>query len=150
LSGSGLQPEPELELGGDPTPEAGDAQALKLLHESFARAQQQLEQRKFATAVAQVEALPSRLRRSAGPGWDVYEGYLHYKADEHEEAATLFEDVLRAHDDFARTHPSVYYFLARAHDAQHHFDKAVRNMRAYVLQASARPGASTAETAPPQ
>lgn len=139
---SGARPEPKLGID-DPTPQEGDEHARQLLREAFARARQHLEQGRVATALAQVEALPTRLRRSAGPAWTLYEGYLRYKAGEHEESANLFEELLRSHDAFAREHPELYYFLARAHDAQHHFDKAVRNMRVYVLQASAQPAAGS-------
>jgi hypothetical protein len=45
------------------------------------------------------------------------------------------EDLIRKDETYARAHPELYYFLARTQDEVASYDKAVRNMRAYVQRA---------------
>ena len=47
-------------------------------------------------------------------------------------AAAELEDVIRKDELYARQHPELFYFLARAQDDAASFDKAVRNMREYA------------------
>ena len=135
---SGHSPPPDLHIDQDPTPELGDPRARKLLGPVWASVQAQLEQRRYAAALAQLEALPSHLRATAGPTYRLFEAYVRYMASDADGAIELFEELLRKHEAFARENLPLYYYLARAHDAEQHFDKAVRNMRAYV-EASAVP-----------
>ena len=135
---SGHSPPPDLHIDQDPTPELGDPRARKLLGQVWASMQAQLEQRRYAAALAQLEALPSHLRATAGPTYRLFEAYVRYMASDADGAIELFEELLRKHEAFARENLPLYYYLARAHDAEQHFDKAVRNMRAYV-EASAVP-----------
>jgi hypothetical protein len=57
------------------------------------------------------------------------------------DAASKFEELIRDDALYARRHPELYYFLARAQDAAFSFDKAVRNMRAYVARSAANDSA---------
>jgi tetratricopeptide (TPR) repeat protein len=129
---AGQAPEPALGVDGDPTPLAGDARAVALLQQGFAAISAQLSEKHYATAVGQLEALPSRLRQGGGPGWALFEGFVRYKAGHYDGAVECLEDVLRTHQDFVREHVQLYYFLARAHQAEQHFGQAVRYMQTYV------------------
>jgi spermidine synthase len=129
---SGKLPAPPLGVDVDPTPAHGNPRARAVLTQAYARIAQQLQSKHFVTALAEIDTLPSRLRRGGGPGWKLLEAYVRGQAGDPELACELFEDLLRSDDAYAREHPALYYYLARAHDAQQHFDKAVRNMRAYV------------------
>ena len=129
---SGHEPQPDLGIDGDPTPEVGEPRARKLLAQVWEAAQSQVAQRRYAAALQQLETLPSRLRTTAGPGYRLFEGRVRYGAGDADGAIDIFEELLRKHEGFAREHLALYYYLARSHDAEQHFDKAVRNMRAYV------------------
>jgi hypothetical protein len=64
-------------------------------------------------------------------------GYLLYKAAEgsparYRGAIDQLEDLVRSDEAYVRRHPEIYYFIARSHDAEFNFDKALRNMRVYV------------------
>ena len=55
-------------------------------------------------------------------------------SESHRQPSTIdeLEDLIRSDEEYSRRHPELYYFLARAHDAEYNFDKALRNMRIYV------------------
>jgi hypothetical protein len=59
-------------------------------------------------------------------------GYVLYRSGEHDQVVGELEAIARSDPEFARSHPELYFFLGRAHDALTHFDKAVRSIRAYV------------------
>ena len=77
-------------------------------------------------------ALPSSLVKRASPQMRLLRAYLMHKVEENESAARELQALARKEPAFVLEHPEVYYFLARAHDALFHFDKAVRNARVYV------------------
>jgi hypothetical protein len=84
-----------------------------------------------------MEEIPAPLRLHSGPGMRVLYAYLLYKAAEgspsrYRAAIDQLEDLVRSDEEYVRRHPELYYFLARAHDAEFNFDKALRNMRTYV------------------
>ena len=129
---SGRCPQPDLDIDEDPPPELGETRARKLLAQAWTSMQAAVAERRYAAALQQLDTLPSRLRTTAGPGYRLFEGYVRYAAGDADGAIDVFEELLRKQEDFAREHLALYYYLARAHDAEQHFDKAVRNMRAYV------------------
>jgi len=129
---TGALPEPDPNIESDPTPAGGEGRATALLHKSYAAIHAQVTEKHFATAVGQLEALPKRLRQGGGPGWGWFESYVRYKAGHYDGAIECLEDVLRTHPDFVREHWQLYYFLARAHQAEQHFGQAVSYMQTYV------------------
>jgi len=130
LTGAVPEPDPSIDL--DPTPTSGEPRAIALLHKSHEAIHAQLAEQHYATAVGQLEALPKRLRQGGGPGWGWFESYVRYKAGHYDGAIDCLEDVLRTHPDFVREHWQLYYFLARAHQAEQHFGQAVSYMQTYV------------------
>lgn len=128
----GESPPPDLHLDQDPTPPLGDPRARKLLEQAWKGMRAQLGERHYAAALAELETLPSRLRETAGPAYRLFEAYVRYMASDPDGAIDVLEELVRKHEAFARENLGLYYYLARAHDTEQHFDKAVRNMRAYV------------------
>jgi spermidine synthase len=131
---SGEAPEPSLGLDADPTPDVGDERAVTLLQDSYAAISAQLTQKHYATAVGQLEALPARLRRGGGPGWMWFESYVRYRAGHYDGAIEHIEELVRTHPDYVREHGQLYYFLARAHQAELHFGQAVSHMQTYLAE----------------
>jgi tetratricopeptide (TPR) repeat protein len=129
---TGQAHEPDLGIDSDPTPLEGEARALALLQRSYAAIRDQVSEKHYATAVGLMEALPSRLRQGSGPGWALFESYVRYKAGHYDGAVDCLEDILRMHPDFVRDHFQLYYFLARALQAERHFGQAVSYMQTYV------------------
>jgi spermidine synthase len=81
------------------------------------------------------------LRHFSGPGFRYFFALVLYRSagddrGQLKEAAAKFEELIREDEPYARAHPELYYFLAKAQDAAFSFDKAVRNMRAYVVRAA--------------
>jgi spermidine synthase len=81
--------------------------------------------------------VPELLRHLSGPDFHFRYGLALYRAAEGDRAqlkraAAELEDLIRKDELYARVHPELYYFLAKAQDSAASFDKAVRNMRAYV------------------
>jgi hypothetical protein len=92
-----------------------------------------------ARALAELETLPRPTLAEAGPELGLLRGYLLHGAGEFDEAIEQLEAIAREQERFPLTHPELYYFLARAHDARLHFDKALRNMRVFVDASSMLP-----------
>jgi hypothetical protein len=115
--------------------------------------------RRFEAAVARAEALtakgahkaalqtlqgpdvPELLRHLSGPGFHFRYGLALYHAADGDRpqlkrAAAELEDLIRKDELYTRVHPELYYYLAKAQDSAASFDKAVRNMRAYVARVS--------------
>ncbi|MCS6798168.1 MAG: fused MFS/spermidine synthase [Myxococcota bacterium] len=114
-----------------------DAESARRLVEGFQAVRAAVDARAWATALSAMEEIPDPLRRQSGPGMRLLHGYLLYRGAEtspsnYRAAIDELEELLRAEPDYARRHPEIHYLLARAHDAELNFDKALRNMRAYV------------------
>lgn len=104
------------------------------------RAAEQYAQGDYAAGLATMNGIPELLRRLSGPGFRFLHGLLLYRGaggqrDTLKRAAAELEDLIRKDELYARAHPELYYFLAKAQDGAASFDKAVRNMRAYVQRA---------------
>ncbi len=135
-----------------PGPQMDEATASRLI-EGFELVRASVDQGSHAAALAAMEELPSPLRMHSGPALRFLYGYLLYKAADdmpsrYSEAVDELEDLVRSEEEYVRRHPEVYYFLARAHDGDFNFDKALRNMRLYV-EAVAAGGAPNDAAEPP-
>ena len=114
-----------------------DERTARRLSDGFEAVRQSVDLRAWATALTAMEEIPAPLRLHSGPGMRFLYAYLLYKAAEgspsrYRAAIDQLEDLVRSDEDYVRRHPELYYFLARAHDAEFNFDKALRNMRTYV------------------
>ncbi len=119
-----------------PGPHMDEATARQL-STGFEAVRSAVDMRAYGTALAAMEEIPAPLRLHNGPSLRFLYGYLQYKAAEgvpsrYRSAIDQLEDLVRSDEDYVRRHPELYYFLARAHDAEFNFDKALRNMRIYV------------------
>lgn len=113
------------------------ADEARELSDGFERVDGFLRQGNFGSALAAMEEIRSPVRLHSGPGMRFLYGYLLYKAGElypsrYRDAIDQLEDLVRSDEEYVRRHPEAYFFLARAHDAELNFDKALRNMRVYV------------------
>ena len=131
-----------------PVPGSGIEPAMaERLNEGFERVRSNIQQGKFDEALAAYNEIPEPLRQNSGTGLRLIGGYLLYKTGEPgsaewDDAITELEDVIRADAHFVAEHPQIYYYLARAHDGQFNFDKAMRNMRAFVEATEVGPSGS--------
>lgn len=107
------------------------------LNDGFDRVRAAIDGGKFDEALTAFNEIPEPLRQNSGTVMRLIGGYLLYKTGEPgsaewDDAITELEDVIRTDAAWVSDHPQVYYYLGRAHDGQFNFDKAMRNMRAYV------------------
>lgn len=114
-----------------------DARTARRLSEGFESVRQAVDMKTWNTALAAMEEIPAPIRLHSGPGMRFLGAYLYYKAAEgspsrYRSAIEQLEDLVRSDEEYVRRHPEMYYFLARSHDAEFNFDKALRNMRMYV------------------
>jgi spermidine synthase len=114
-----------------------DQRTGRRLSDGFEAVRQSVDLRAWTTALTAMEEIPAPLRLHSGPGMRFLYAYLLYKAAEgspsrYRAAIDQLEDLVRSDEEYVRRHPELYYFLARAHDAEFNFDKALRNMRTYV------------------
>jgi spermidine synthase len=132
-----------------PGPQMDDRTARDLMR-GFEAVRQAVDMHAYGTALTAMEEIPAPLRLHSGAGMRFLYGYLQYKSAEgspsrYRGAIDQLEDLVRSDEEYVRRHPELYYFLARAHDAEFNFDKALRNMRLYV---ESRLGTSDAEDLP--
>lgn len=134
MSGAG---EPTITISPPvPGPQLAAREARELT-EGFARVRQAVDIGSYGTALAAMEEIPAPLRLHSGPGMRLLYAYLLYKTaptyqSRYREAIDQLEELIRSEEEYVLRHPEVFYFLARCHDAELNFDKAVRNMRVYV------------------
>ncbi|MEM7604225.1 MAG: fused MFS/spermidine synthase [Myxococcota bacterium] len=119
-----------------PGPQMATEQA-RVLREGFQAVRTAIDAGDYETAQLAMEAIPAPIRLHSGPSLRLLHAYLLYKTgptypSRFGEAVELLEDLARSEPDYVQRHPELFYFLGRAHDADLHFDKAVRNMRLYV------------------
>jgi spermidine synthase/MFS family permease len=127
-----------------PGPEM-DRRAARVLREGFEAVRSSVDARAYGAALTAMESIDAPIRMHSGPSMQFLYGYLLYKAAEgspqrYRAAIDELEELVRSNEEYVRRHPELYYFLARAHDAEFNFDKALRNMRFYV-EAQVVPGA---------
>ncbi|MBI2894124.1 MAG: fused MFS/spermidine synthase [Deltaproteobacteria bacterium] len=132
-----------------PGPELEAAMADRL-NDGFDRVRQAIQAGNWDAALDAYNEIPEPLRQHSGTGLRLIGGYLLYKngepgSAEWDDAITELEEVVRADAAFVTEHPQVYYYLARAHDGQFNFDKAMRNMRAYVEATAAQSASAGAD-----
>ena len=113
------------------------AREARQLSEGFAAVRTNVDMGSYGSALASMEEIPAPLRLHSGPGMRLLHAYLLYKTastyqSRYREAIDHLEDLIRSEEQYVLRHPEVFYFLARCHDAELNFDKALRNMRVYV------------------
>ncbi|MFT5356807.1 MAG: hypothetical protein ACI9KE_004033, partial [Polyangiales bacterium] len=113
------------------------AEEARALMEGFATVREAVDSNSFATAHSAMEDIPAPVRQHSGPSMRLLRAYLLYKTapsypSRFRDAIDQFEDLVRTEPAYLDRHPEIYYFLAKAHDAELNFDKGVRNMRLYV------------------
>ena len=113
------------------------AREARTLNEGFDVVREAVDMGSYATALGALEDIPAPLRMHSGPGLRLLKGYLLYKTaptypSRYGEAIDALEEVVRSEPEYAVRHPELFYFLGRSHDAELHFDKALRNMRLFV------------------
>jgi spermidine synthase/MFS family permease len=114
-----------------------DRRTAERLTTGFDAVKQAVDQSAWATALSAMEEIPAPLRLHSGPGMRFLYGYLLYKgasgvAAQHRAAIDTLEELVREDEDYVLAHPEVFYFLARAHDAELNHAQGVRSMRRYV------------------
>ncbi len=119
-----------------PGPQMADEEA-RALRDGFAAVRQAVDAGSYARAYSAMEDIPAPVRLHSGPSMRLLHAYLCYKTaptypSRYRDAIDLLEELIRTQPDYLDRHPEIYYFLARSHDAELHFDKAVRHMRLYV------------------
>ena len=119
-----------------PGPQLAPREARQL-SEGFNEVRAAVDMQSYGAALSAMEEIPTPLRLHSGPALRFLYGYLLYKTSDaypsrNREAIEQLEDLIRTDPDYVRSHPELHYFLARAHDADLNFDKALRNMRVYV------------------
>jgi hypothetical protein len=89
-------------------------------------------------ALERFEKIPEHLWRRGGPQIMMLKGYIHFlNADPNEteacdESIEILNQLVRDHEVYTSGHPEIFFYLALCHDNALHFDKSVKNMRAYV------------------
>ncbi|GAB5548498.1 MAG: hypothetical protein SangKO_082580 [Sandaracinaceae bacterium] len=119
-----------------PGPEMDRDTAEQLL-EGFESVRDSVDERAYGAALIAMENIPAPLRRNSGPSMRFLYGYLLYKAadgnyQQHRTAIQHLDELTQTDPDYVIRHPEVYYFLARAHDAEGNYGQSSRAMRAYV------------------
>jgi spermidine synthase/MFS family permease len=132
-----------------------DRRTAERLTTGFDAVKQAVDQSAWATALSAMEEIPAPLRLHSGPGMRFLYGYLLYKgaagvASQYRASIDTLEELVREDEDYVAAHPEVFYFLARAHDAELNHAQGVRAMRRYVEArvVPATPPAVTPEVAP--
>lgn len=113
------------------------AREARQLTEGFAAVRQAVDSGSYSTALGAMEDIPAPVRLHSGPSLRLLYGYLLFKTassyqSRYGEAVDQLEDLARTEPEYTSHHPELFYFLGRAHDADLHFDKALRNMRLFV------------------
>ncbi|NOY94029.1 MAG: MFS transporter [Deltaproteobacteria bacterium] len=119
-----------------PGPQLAPREARQL-SQGFDEVRAAVDTQSYGAALSAMEEIPTPLRLHSGPALRFLYGYLLYKTSDaypsrNREAIEQLEDLIRTDPEYVRRHPELHYFLARAHDADLNFDKALRNMRVYV------------------
>jgi spermidine synthase len=97
-----------------------------------------LASKAFRDALERFDRIPDHLWRRGGPQMLLLKGYLHYlnadpeDSEQCEEAIEILSQLVREHETYVSIHPESYFYLALCHDNALHFDKAVKNIEAYV------------------
>ncbi|MDB4975481.1 MAG: hypothetical protein JWN48_3822 [Myxococcaceae bacterium] len=84
-----------------------------------------------------LERVPAPLRALSGPSVRFRYALAVFRSAGRDHvrmklATAELEELIRREEAFAMVHPELYYFLARALEAQRGYDKAVRTMRRYA------------------
>jgi spermidine synthase/MFS family permease len=91
----------------------------------------------YASALALLDSVDLGLRTASGSELRALYGYLNYKAaagdrTRLEKAVAELEGAIRTGGEFARAHPELFFYLARAQRGLSSFQKAAVNMHAFV------------------
>ena len=136
-----------------PGPEMDRETAAQLV-EGFDAVREAVDRSDYGAALEAMEDIPSPLRLHSGPGMRFLYGYLLYKAAEgsvaqYRASSETLSDLARNDEDYAAAHPELFYYLARAEDAEGEYDEAMLDMRRYIEARLTRTGADLADTPEP-
>lgn len=107
------------------------------IDEGFSRVKRAVDERAYPKALRAMERIPADLRRQSGPGMRLLFAYLLYKASADNasncrSAIERLEALVDGERDYVRSHPELYYFLAKCHSAEENYPAAAQAMRSYV------------------
>jgi hypothetical protein len=136
LGGKGQAPIPEIE---EPRPSPSmTSDQIDELKTKLAHVQRSLDANANRDAMERFEQIPENLWRRGGPQMILLRGYVYFLNADPDETETCDESIatlnelVRDHEAYTSSHPEIFYYLALCHDNTLHFDKAVKNIRAYV------------------
>ncbi|MFT3922403.1 MAG: hypothetical protein QM778_07715 [Myxococcales bacterium] len=137
LLGDLPEPQPDIEPPL-PSPQL-DPAARRTFDLSYVEIERALQNGNPKLALAIFERLPTLLRTLSGPSFRFLHALVLLRAAGSDrallkESVLEFEDLIRKDETYARAHPELYYFLARAQERASNYDKSVRNMRAFAVQ----------------
>jgi hypothetical protein len=101
--------------------------AAEQLTAGFDRVRDAIDRAQWGVALSAMEEIPAPLRLHSGPAMRFLYGYLLYKSADGAFAqlrasAEQLDELVRTEEDYIQTHPEVFYFLARARDAEGEYD----------------------------
>lgn len=136
-----------------PGPEM-DRETAGRLVEGFDAVREAIDRTDYRRALEAMEDIPAPLRMHSGPGMRMLYGYLLYKAadgsvSQYRAASETLADLARTEEEYASAHPELFYYLARAQDAEGEYDEAMRQMRRYIESRLTRTGDDVATTPEP-
>lgn len=136
-----------------PGPEMDRETAAQLV-EGFDAVRDAVDRSDYRAALEAMEDIPSPLRLHSGPGMRFLYGYLLYKAADgalaqYRASSETLSDLARNDEDYSAAHPELFYYLARAQDAEGEYDEAMLQMRRYIEARLTRTGADLTDTPEP-
>jgi len=127
-----------------PGPEM-DRETSARLVEGFDAVRVEVDRADYQAALEAMEDIPSPLRLHSGPAMRFLYGYLLYKAADgslaqYRASSETLSDLVLHDEDYAASHPELFYYLARAQDAEGEYDEAMLQMRRYIEARLTRTG----------
>lgn len=136
-----------------PGPEM-DRETSARLVEGFDAVRAEVDRADYRAALEAMEDIPSPLRLHSGPAMRFLYGYLLYKAADgslaqYRASSETLSDLVLHEEDYAAAHPEIFYYLARAQDAEGEYDEAMLQMRRYIEARLTRTGGDLSTPEPP-
>jgi hypothetical protein len=137
----GVSDEP-VPIFGPPVPAPQMSAELRAqVAETFREVMDAVNRQHWPQAMSALEQIPATVRRSSGPDMAFLTAYLLFKSamveerpnqQYYREAARILQDLVRLEESYVRSHPEIYYFLARCYRLDYSYDRARRFMVTYV------------------